>query len=206
MKRSWLFRIVFVALLAGIYCSCAILQDITQTVQNLSHCSFKLQSISNLTLAGIPVTGKSSFSLVDGARLVQSFSSQQLPVTFTLNVAAQNTGSSSGQQSSSASLTAFPWTLLVDSVETISGNISSPVSIPGGGGQAMIPCAVSLDLYQFFHERGYNHILNLALALGGSSSSPSRLTLKARPTVRTSLGSFTAPRDVTIVDKEFRGE
>ena len=48
--------------------------------------------------------------------------------------------------------------------------------------------------------------MNLALALGGKNGSAARVTLKATPTIDTPLGAITYPGEISIIDKEFRGQ
>jgi hypothetical protein len=59
-------------------------------------------------------------------------------------------------------------------------------------------------LYQFFGQQGYDKILNLALALGGVNSSPTRLKLDVHPTVSTPMGAISYPGRITVVDKEYK--
>jgi hypothetical protein len=65
--------------------------------------------------------------------------------------------------------------LFLDDKETINGNIPHSIEIPGVGQEKTIPIEMSLDLYKFFKDQGYESILNLALALGGVSGSSSRI-------------------------------
>jgi 23S rRNA pseudoU1915 N3-methylase RlmH len=65
---------------------------------------------------------------------------------------------------------------------------------------------MNLDLMKFFKDKGYEKILNLAFALGGAQGSTSRVTLRARPTIRTDFGPLTYPGEIDIIDKEFRGK
>ncbi len=57
---------------------------------------------------------------------------------------------------------------------------------------------------EFFNEKGYNDLLNLALALGGAKSDISRLSIDAQPRVTTPLGEITYPGRITVVSKEYR--
>jgi hypothetical protein len=65
---------------------------------------------------------------------------------------------------------------------------------------------MNLDLYQFFQDRGYQSLINLALALGGGNPTMSRLQLRAKPTIHTQFGDYTYPGEITIVDREFRSQ
>ena len=178
-----------------------------RSLASLSRLKFKLNNVSNVQLAGIGVAGKqtvSDFSLTDGLSLANSFKQSKFPLSFTLNVAAVNPNDGTkGSVNSNASLTSFEWRLLIDDVQTISGNIEKPITIPGNGQQEMIPLSINVDLYEFFGKNGYDKILNLALAISGAGGT-SRLKLDAKPTVSTSLGPIVYPGRITIVDKEFR--
>jgi hypothetical protein len=56
---------------------------------------------------------------------------------------------------------------------------------------------------KFFKDKGYESLINLALNIGGSGGSSSRLTLFAQPTVSTSLGNIKYPEEIKIVNHEF---
>jgi hypothetical protein len=185
--------------------SCSVARDIERAMTNLSRCTFKLDNVTDFSLAGIPLGSKSNVDLADGVKLLAGFAQNDLPASFTLNVAAVNPNDGSGgTRASSATMTSFAWTLLLDSTVTINGDIGSPITIPGTGQQVLIPLRMQLNLVQFFKQRGYDHILNLALALGGVGGSPSRITLRAKPTIQTDLGPITYPGEIDIIDKEFR--
>jgi hypothetical protein len=177
---------------------------------NLQRLQFKLGSVNNFTLAGIKIGGArtiSDFSVIDAAKLVAAFSSSKFPASFTLNVLAKNPNDGTGgTKNTSAVLKSLAWRLFLDDKETISGNISNSIEIPGVGQETTIPIVMSLDMYKFFKDQGYESILNLALALGGVSGSSARIKLKATPTVDTFLGPITYPGELTIVDKEFRSK
>lgn len=180
---------------------------VTNMLVNLQRLQFKLEGVSNFRIAGVSTSGKSSvsdFSIADALALTRSFGSNKLPAEFTLNVAAvnPNDGKGGGRQSTST-LTALDWRLLIDDQQTIAGDIPSPIEIPGTGQSTVIPLRVTLDLYQFFGNKGYENLVNLALALGGARGSASRLKLDARPTVSTPFGPIAYPSRITIIDKQF---
>jgi hypothetical protein len=205
-------RILFPLLLVGVMflTSCNILKDIQKSVSNLSRCKFKLDSVSGFSLMGINLSNKSSlsdFGLTDGARLAAAFARNEFPASFTLNVAAINPNDGTGgTPQTSATLTSFAWTLILDNTLTINGDITDPITIPGTGQQSIIPLQMNLDLAKFFKDRGYDSVINLALALGGANSSPSRIVLRATPRIRTSLGDISYPGAIDIIDQEFKAQ
>jgi hypothetical protein len=185
--------------------SCQALQEITQAMSNLSRLKFKLTGVREFRLAGVNLSGKSSLRLSDSPALLSAVSQKKLPASFTLDIAAINPNDgSAGTTKTAATLAGFAWTLLIDDTPTITGDLDAPLAIPGTGEQVRIPVRMNLDLIQFFENKGVDNLVNLALALGGASGSPSRLTLRARPTVQTSLGTFRYPDEINIISKEFR--
>jgi len=190
--------------------SCAQLKEFQNAITNLSRCQFKLDSINGFELMGINLSNKqklTDFSILDGAKLAAGFARNEFPASFTLNVAAMNPNDGNGgSKKASATLTSFAWTLILDNTTTIDGDITNPIVIPGTGQQSIIPLKMGLDLAKFFHDKGYESVVNLALALGGVSGSTSRVTLKARPRLKTDFGEITYPSDINIIDKEFRGQ
>ena len=207
MRRSIGIAFLFVTAFSLASLSCSTIQEFGKALTNLQRCQFKLDSVTDFNLAGIPLSGKSSFSMEDGLKLLPTFQQKRLPASFNVNVAALNPNDGSGGTTkSAATLTSFAWTLLVDSAVTIGGNIANPITIPGTGQQVVIPLHMDLDLYKFFQNRGYQNLLNLALALGGTNKSTSRVALRAKPTIKTDFGNITYPGEITIIDKEFRAQ
>ncbi len=183
--------------------SCATLNALA----GLSRIQFKLNNVQSVRLAGIDIANKhsvSDFSVMDGINLAAAFASGQFPLTFTLNVAARNPNAPTGSSLVSAlQVTDFPWTLLLNGHQTISGNIGAPVGVPAGGTTSMIPLQVSVDLKQFFANQSYNDLLNLALALSGQGG-VSQVQLVTQPTMSAGGLSLRYPGQLTIVNTEFR--
>ena len=181
--------------------------SVYQTIVNLSHLQFKLGKVDNFQLGGIDISGKSKledFNFQDLLKLTKAFSSGSLPASFILNVEAKNPNDGTGgYKKTDASIKSFPWRLLINDKETVSGNIGQPVLVPGTGEITQIPLTINVDLIALFKDKGYEELINLALTLGGKKGSSSKLTLYASPTVSTSLGDIKYPGELKIVDKEF---
>ena len=178
------------------------------TFANLKRLKFRLGAISDFTLAGVEIGHISrleNFNIADGMQLLAAFRNRRLPARFLLNVEARNPNDGTGGTPRTVStLTRFDWRLLIDDKSTISGGIDSPLEIPGTGQISTIPLRLEMDLYEFFGQRGYRDLLNLALALGGRGGDLSRVALDAQPGVSTPFGDITYPDRITIVSKEFR--
>jgi len=187
---------------------CATLGEIAGIMANLHRLKFRVSGVDGFALAGIDISRKQrveDFSVLDAFRLMKAFNDRRLPASFTLDVEARNPNDGSGGSTQTVStLTSFEWRLLIDNKPTVSGNIEKPVEIPGTGQATTIPLSISLDLVEFFKEKGYDDLLNLALAMGGVKSDISRISLDAQPRVSTPLGEITYPGRITVVSKEFR--
>ena len=200
---------IFILVLSALLLQgCATLGEIARTLTSLKNLQFRLQGIGDFSLAGIGINEKSQlrdFSVTDGIRLLAAFRGRRLPASFVLNVEARNPNDgSSGTTRTVSTLTRFDWRLLLDDRETISGGIDQPIEIPGTGQSSVLPLRMEIDLYQFFAERGYEDLVDLAMALGGSRRDVSRVSLDALPRVSTPLGEITWPNRITVVSHEFR--
>jgi len=177
------------------------LRDAAVSLQKLQ---FKLDGVQPGTLAGVSLakaTDPASLSPLDGLKLTQAFLEGSWPVTFIVDVAVKNPND--GRDSNLALLESLAWTLEIDGKETITGNIPDPVEIPGSGETRIVPLTMSLDLYRFFGDKGYESVLNLALAVAGAEGTASRIALLAVPTVSIGGVKVKYPGAIRIVDKEF---
>jgi len=199
MKKKILLIFFLFTFLSG--CS------VYNSLMNISKLKFKLDSVGNFKISNIAVTRKSSlknFNALEFLKLTSEVAKGTLPVTFTLNVDAYNPNSvSSANQSTDITLESFPWKLFIDNKQTISGNISKPVVVPGKGGHSIIPLSISMNLMEFFKNSNLNSILNLALKLGGEKGSTSHIKIVADPVLGTPIGNLRYPEPLTIVDSEF---
>lgn len=201
MRRFSTTVILFSLILSGIQCS------VYETFTNLSRLQFKVGTVSQFQINGISISGKSKlgdFNPLDLLNLSSTFAQGTLPASFILNVDAKNPNDGTGgYKKSDATLQNFKWRLFLDDKETISGDIDQPVTIPGTGDVTTIPLRINIDLIKFFKDKGYQSIINLALALGGNQGSSSKVSLYATPTVSSPLGNITYPGELKLVDTEF---
>ena len=122
----------------------------------------------------------------------------------TLDILVLNPNDGTGGSTKTVStLTSLESRLLIDGKPTVYGNIDEPIEIPGTGQASTIPVRMSIDLYEFFGQQGYDGIIGLALDLGGRRN-VARISLDAQPRVSTPLGEITYPGRITIISTEFR--
>lgn len=180
---------------AGVLSGCQALRELAA----LKSVEFGLDRTSDARLAGVDVERLRNFedlTATDAVRLIAAASSGELPLEFTLHVAARNPVENPVQ----ARLERLEWTLLLEDTETVSGIVQGPVVIPPGDVQ-YIPVHIDLDLVTFF-ERNARDLVDLALATAGRGD-PQKVTLQAVPTIDTPLGRISYPEPITIVRRDF---
>ena len=201
MKRLFSTVIVLSFVISGIQCS------VYETLTNISRLQFKVGAVNGFQISGISFSGKSKlgdFNPLDLLKISSAFAQGSLPASFVLNVDAKNPNDGTGgYKKTDATLQNFKWRLFLDDKETISGDIDQPVSVPGTGDVTTIPLRINIDLMKFFKDKGYESIINLALALGGAQGSSTKISLFATPTVSSPLGNITYPGELKLVDYEF---
>jgi hypothetical protein len=140
------------------------MEDLAGALTNLQRLKFKLGAVEDFSILGIPLSGKTNmadFSVMDGLRLLEGFRTRQLPAEFILNVLAVNPNDGTGGSPRTVStLTSLESRLLIDGTPTVTGNIERPVEIPGTGQDTTIPIRLTIDLYEFFGNRGTKRSLD----------------------------------------------
>ncbi len=178
-----------------------------QAAQNIQRLKFKISGINDFRLMGVSLTGKTKLtdlSWSDALKLKDLLTLKSFPVQFILDLDAYNPNDGKSTPiKSDATITAMDWRLVIDDVPTISGSINSPIAIPASGQSITIPLAMELDLYKFFSDKGYDKLVDLALALGGLNSDLTRVKLDVKPSVKTILGNVTYPSWITVVNKTY---
>jgi hypothetical protein len=201
MKKSLSIIILLSLVISGIQCS------VYESFTNLSRLQFKVGQVDGFQINGVSISNKSKlsdFNPLDLLNISSSFAQGTLPASFVLNVEAKNPNDGTGgYPKSDATLQGFKWRLFLDDKETVSGDIDKPVTIPGTGEIATIPIRINLDLLKFFNDKGYESIINLALALGGNQGSSSKVSLYATPTVSSPFGNIKYPGELKLVDTQF---
>ena len=188
MKR--IIALAAVVVLVG----CATLQQIA----TLSQVAFSLGGVQDGRLAGVPlarIVAYRDLSILDIGRLTLAMARKDVPLEVQLNVVAANPA---GNQPT-ATMAKLAWTLLLDNKETVSGVLDSVVTLPSGQ-PVTIPLKVRLNLYEFFGGSAES-LLNLAAGLAGLNADPTRITLRATPTINTPIGPIRYPNPITIATK-----
>jgi len=188
--------------------SCNTIKGLFTSLDDFSNLKFKLGKVENFKVSTIDISNISStnsISATDVLILTKSILNKQLPAEFTLNLLANNPTNNNAKKQSKAIIENLSWILYIDDKETINGIVNTPIQILTGA-TSEIPVQINLDLYKFFSDKGYDDLMNMALAIGGANGSSSRLKLKIKPTVQLAGVSFKYPNYITVVEKEFRSK
>ncbi len=177
---------------------CATLQQIA----SLRQVAFALDGVTNGRLAGVEIgrfRNATNLSPLEIGRITVALARREVPLDFTVNVRASNPA----ENGTTASLVKLAWTLLLDDKETISGEVDTVVALPPGQA-TMIPLRMRLNLAEFV-DGPAEDLVNLALSVAGLEADPTRVTLRALPTVDTPIGPIRYPTPITIVNRNVGG-
>lgn len=184
LKLTIVKRLLVLFAITLILSSCDVVKQIEQ-MGMLAKCDFRLKTVENTNLAGVNiqrVQKLGDLNFIDAARISAAMTGKELPLTFTLNVEARN------PNASPASMQRIDWILLIDDIEMANGTNTQQVMIPANQGTIIIPLQISSDLKKSLTGKSGNAILNFAFNLAGAGNTPSRISLKAKPTIL--IGSF----------------
>ena len=179
--------------------SCDVVKQVEQ-MANLVNCKFRIQSVQNLTLAGVnvqQVKKMSDLNLADTQKLLSAVLKQSFPLNMTLQVEAKN------PNTSSAGMNKLDWILLIDNIEMARGALNQRVVIPGNQGIATIPLQLSTDLKKVLTGRSTDAFINFGLNLAGAGNKPTRITLRLKPTIIVGQVTLNYP-DYISVNTEYK--
>lgn len=190
-KLTIIFVVMLLALFPLHFSSCNLLTDMS----SFARCEFRLNSVENITLAGINVQNTRSLSdlnALNAASLMRAVSENRFPLDFTLNVDARN------PNPTTATLNRLDWILLIDDIEMTEGSTQKTISIPPNGGMTTFPLGFSFDLKQVLSGKSADALVNFGLNLAGGGNQPTRFTLRAKPHIRVNNMQFVYPGYLNI--------
>ncbi|MCK5840263.1 MAG: hypothetical protein KAG99_10465 [Bacteroidales bacterium] len=173
--------------------SCGVIEQVGQ-MKTLSRCDFILKSIENISLAELSIDDMHSIndlSMMDVAMITMSFAKGQLPLKFTLNVEISN------PNDQVASMNKLDWILLIDDIEMTRGVTNRRVEVLPGG-KAMLPLQFNMDLTKLLSGESANAVMNFGFNLAGYDGMPSRVILKAKPTIMVGNSEIAYPGYISI--------
>ena len=186
------------AAVAAVLAGCATLSQITA----LKRVDFSLAGVDGGRLAGVDLRRIASYQdlgPLDVGRIALAISRRDVPLEFRVLIRGDNPA----DNRTAATLVKLDWTLLLDDKETVSGVLDTTVTMPPGQ-SAVIPIPMRVNLREFFDGPAQS-LVNMAASVAGVSSHPTRIAVRAVPTVHTVLGDITYPSPITIVSRTVGG-
>jgi hypothetical protein len=174
---------------------CATLREVAA----LHKVDFSLGGVSDPALAGVSLKDIQSYrdiGFLDAGRLALALASRDLPLTFVLQVRAENPADNTVP----ARFVGMAWTLFLQDKETISGVVDQHVILQPGKPQD-VPIVVGLNLMDYF-DGGIRDLVDLASSLIGKDGSSTSIRLEVTPTINTSLGPIQYPQPITVINRQ----
>jgi hypothetical protein len=179
-------------------------------LESLSKLQFKIDTITDFEILGIPISGKSQlgdFSPTEILKLVPAFARGKLPTYFTINVKVKNPNVIEGATDDlNIEIVSLPWDFYFNGKKILKGNISEPIKFHGNKTYEMVPIKIYVNIFELINEDNISEFLSAILDYGGQNPSTSKMSLYAKPVVATILGNISYPEPVKIVDYEFSGK
>jgi hypothetical protein len=193
---------VLVLIIMVVLSSCSVLEQASE-LQSFAKCEFRLKSVQNIRLAGVNVQqidNVSDLTIMEMAKLTTAFTSRDMPLKLTLNVEVRN------PNRSKAALNELEWILFIDEIQMTSGTLSKRAEVPPYNGIALLPIAMEFDLFEVLSGKSADAIINFALNLAGVGNRPSRIMLKAKPTLYVGSTKLTYPGYIKIENEFTTGQ
>ncbi len=173
--------------------SCDVVKQVQQA-QNFVTCSFRLKEVQDVRLAGVSVQNKrgaADLNIGDAAQLAMALTGKTFPLTFNLNVEAKNANRAE------AGLNRLDWILIIDDIEMVSGTNEEVINIPANG-SSVFPLKMNVDLKKVLNGKSGQSLLNFGLNLAGANGEPTRIKLKAKPSIMIGNRLVAYPGYITI--------
>ena len=180
-------------LLIALFISCSVFQQ-TSEIATFAKCDFRIESARNMRLAGINIQDKhtlTDLSLIDMTKIGSVLAGGTLPLTFDLNIEVKN------PNPGMAAMNRLDWILIIDDIEMTRGILNQRIEIAANT-VSTFPIAMSLDLMKSLSGKSGDALINFALNLAGSGSRPTRIKLKAKPTILIGTTPIEYPGYITV--------
>ncbi len=174
--------------------SCKVMEQANE-MKNFAKCEFRLKNIEAVTLAGVDVTNVDQFSdlsFPEASSISMEAMKGKMPLYFVLNVEVRN------PNEEKASMNRFLWDLIIDDVLITKGKVIKDVKVPPAGGISVLPIEVAVDLFNVLSGESADAVLNFAMNLSGQGGQPSRVKLRAKPTIYIGMTEVKYPGFFTI--------
>ncbi|MCF8308542.1 MAG: LEA type 2 family protein [Bacteroidales bacterium] len=195
MKRKLFFVFITAILLAG--SSCSILNQMEE-MKRFSEVRFEIEAVNNLTIAGVDMTGKQSFSdftFTETARLTSKLAAEELPAQFTVLLKAKN------PNNKRASMNRMDWKMFVDKQQVATGMIDEYVEIPPDESETHVPVKVNVDIKNLISGESGKALMNLVSHITGRGAEPSELSMELSPSIKVGNQMLDYPGSITVKNR-----
>ena len=176
-----------------VFSGCSITRQAKQA-SALANCDFRIQTVDNISLAGIDFQNVHSITdlgLTDLGKILAGFAAPVFPLSFRMNLEGRN------PNTREAGLQKIEWILYIDDVQMTSGFLDHPFLIPPKG-SAVIPVEMAFDLKKVFSGKSAETIIKYCLNLAAGSNTPIRFKIKLKPTILVGTAALKYPGYITI--------
>jgi len=174
--------------------SCDVLKEVS-SMYNFVKCDFRLNNVTNVRLAGVDVQKvqkRSELSIMDIAKLTRAYATNQFPLDLTLNVEVRN------PNKEKAVMNGMEWILLIDDIEMTRGKLDRRIEVLPNNQSTIMPLTLSVDLQKVLTGKSSDALINFGLNLAGAGNKPTRVALKAKPSIVVGNMTFPYPDYITI--------
>ncbi len=179
-------KIWFVTLLGvcGILSGCGVGRQVSDA-KTFGECKYDLASVDSVYIAGIDIRefkNIKSFQDIDFARyprVALAFLRKDVPLDLRVNLDITN------PTRKRAAINQLEYKVLLTNSEIFAGFLSQLIEVMPGTGKTRVPIKLNANVYQLLNnDQTRDEFINLVTTLTGKSSSrPSKLTVKIKPTL-----------------------
>ncbi|GAB3724781.1 hypothetical protein [Spirosoma lituiforme] len=199
MRSSIKLALLVVSVL---FSQCGVNRQVQQA-KTLSKSQYAVQSADSISIAGYDIQEFKDIRKLDDVnplkypRVAAGLLRKDVPFKASINLEITN------PTNDIAAINQFDYRLLLAGNELATGVVQQRIEVPANGGKVIVPIPVNANAYGIItNSSTRNAFIDLVRNLAGSSqTSPSRITLKIRPTIMLGNKAVKYPGYIDI-DKE----
>ncbi len=165
-----------------------------QSISSLKSCNFAMKNVTDVSVAGVNLTDKSSFkdvSTTDVLKLGAAYLTKQFPLSFNVNVNVTN------PNATTAKLAGLDYILWIDDVKMTSGSMNQSLSVAQNE-TAVMPLNFSIDLLNILQGESKDKILSFGCGLATGNPDVSRVKVSFKPSFNVGGSVIKSPTYITI--------
>lgn len=171
-------KVIILFAAAVMLTACDVLKQV-EGMQMLTKCEFRINTISDIQLAGVNVSGVKKISDInplDALIITNAWLSNQLPLDFNLNLEVKN------PNNQPASMNRLDWILFIDDMQMLEGAVNERF-VTGAGETGNLPVQIGFNLAEVLKGESKDKIISTALGLVDGSGKSTRVMVKLKPSL-----------------------